>query len=84
MRVVARLGQKSAPVRDHIRPFTVDFEPGDRLWQDGAVEQPALRAGRGLGIEQARLQRENLLQAFDVAPGNWEQAQFDPPLECIG
>jgi len=61
----------------------MDLEPGDRLWENGPMEQGALGASACLRIEQARLERENLLQPFDVAPGDWQQAQLDPPLERI-
>ena len=72
------LGLKGAPVSDDVGTVAVNFEPGDCFGQDCSVEERALGAGAGLRIEQPRLQRENLLQAFNVAPGNREQTQLDP------
>ena len=52
-------------------------------WNVERWSSAALRAMRRLGVEQPRLQREDLLQAFDVAPGDREQAELDAPLERI-
>ena len=44
-----------APVRDDIGAIAVDLEPGERFVEDGAVQQPSLRARRRLDVEQLRL-----------------------------
>jgi hypothetical protein len=82
--VLVWLRLQTPPVSHDIRPIAVNLEPGDRFRQHGAVKQCALGPCRGLRIEQAWLQRQDLLQTLDVSPGNRQHSQFDPPLERIG
>ena len=62
----------------------MDLQPGDRFVEDGAVEQAAMGALRRLQVEQARLQRDDLLQPLDVAPRDRQHAELDPALERVG
>ena len=73
-----------APVRDDVGPIAVNLEPGQRLVERRPVEQPALGAERRLDVEQPRQQREDLLQALDVAARDRQQAELDAPLQRIG
>ena len=77
------LSHQLAPVFDHLGAVAVDLEPGERLVEGRAVEQSPLRAIRSLDVEQPLLQHQYLLQAFDVAPGDWEQAELDAAFERI-
>jgi hypothetical protein len=82
--VFARFGLQRAPVCDDVGPIAVNLEPRDGFREDCTMKQRALRPRRSLGVQQTRLHGEDLLQPFDVTPGDRKQAQFDPPFECVG
>ena len=66
-----------------IGPIAVDLHPRDRLVQRRSVEQAALGAGRRVDLEEPRLHRHDVLQSFDVAPGDREHPDLDAPLERV-
>src|SRR5262245_1442588 len=70
-------------MRGRLRTIAVNLQPGERLVDDVAMEQRALRAKRRAQVPEARLDDENLMQALDVAPGNRQHAELDPTLEWI-
>ena len=55
-----RLGLEVAPVIDHVRPVSVNLEPGHRLGERRPVQQAALGALRGGDLQQAVLHRHDL------------------------
>ena len=73
----------AAPVRQHLGAVAVDFEPGQRVAEDVAMEQSALRLEGGPQIHQPRLHREDLVQPLDVAARHRQDAEIDPALERI-
>jgi len=79
-----RLSQQASPVSDRIGTIAVNLEPGDRFGQHRPVHQRTLGARRGLRVEQARLQREDLLQAFDIPPRDRQHSQLNSAFERIG
>ena len=78
------LFQHPTPVRHHIGPFAVNVQPREALGKRAAMQDASLRPVRSIDIEKLGLQREHLMQPFDVSPRDREQAQFDAPLERIG
>ena len=67
-----------------IRPVAVNLEPCQRVVQHMPMEQCALRPERRANVHEPRLQREDLVQPFDVSPWHRQHAEFDAPLERIG
>ena len=55
---------------DDLRVLPVDVEPGQGIAEGAAVHQGALHAGRGVGLEQALLQRQQVPQLLDVLAGH--------------
>ena len=69
---------------DNVRAIAVDVQPGQRIVQHRSMEQRALRALGRLNIEELRLDRQDLAEAFDVTTGDWQQAELDALFEGIG
>ena len=78
------LGLDRTPVRDDVRPLTVDVQPGQRLIERAPVEQSALGALRCLNVEQLRLGRQDLVKPLDVPAGDRQNAQLHAALQRIG
>jgi hypothetical protein len=57
------------PVRHRIRVVAMNVQPRDRFRESTSVEKAALGTGRSVQVYEARLQREDLMQPFDIAPG---------------
>lgn len=75
--------EEMAPVLDDIRSVAVDVEPGQRLRQRRSMEQTALAAHWCLDVHQSRNDAEHLLESFDVAARDRQQAELDPPLRPV-
>src|ERR687897_2259109 len=73
-----------APVRDGVRTIAMNLEPRQRLREGGPVEHAALRARGRVDFRQPLLDRQDLVQPFDVPPRDRQQPQLDPALERIG
>jgi hypothetical protein len=80
---VGGLRLQVAPVADHVRPIAVDFEPRQRFLERGPVEQGPTRSEWRVDVEQARLQRHDLMEALQVATGNRQHPDVDAPFEWI-
>lgn len=83
MRVRRCLGLELAPVRDGIGTIAVNLQPRERVLQNRAVQQSALRPYRGLDVNELRLDRDDLLQSLEVAPGYGQYAKLDSAFERI-
>lgn len=79
-----RLLLELTPVCDRFWSISVDLQPGDGFRKCRSMEQSALDANRSIQVEQPVLQRDDLVQPFDVAPGNGQQSEFDAAFERIG
>jgi hypothetical protein len=67
-----------------VRPIAMNLQPGERFAEDVTMEQGALRTQRCAEVEEARLQREDLLETLDVAPRHLQHAQLDAAFERVG
>ena len=73
------LGQHGDPVFDDFRRFPVNLHPGERLAEDVAVRERALRPHAGGQVAEPSLESENLSQTLEIAarqrqtsePGQW-------------
>ena len=57
------------PVCHRIGVVAMNVQPRDRFRESTSVEKAALGTGRSVLIYEAGLQREDLVQPFDIAPG---------------
>jgi len=81
---MCRLLLELTPVGNRFRSIAVDLQPGDSFRECRSMEQTALDLNRRIQVEQSMLQRDDLVQPFDIAPGNWQEPELDAALERIG
>jgi hypothetical protein len=67
--------EDSLPVRNEIGHASVNLEPGQRVAEDAAVCERALHARRRREVLQAPLHADDLAQALDIAPREWQVAE---------
>ena len=57
------------PVFSQLRRLAVNFQPGQRVPEDVAMRQCALRARARAEVSQSPLQSPDLAEPFDIAAG---------------
>ena len=72
---VAGRFDEAAPVFEHLGRLAVNLQPGQRFLERAAVHQRAPGARRQAHVDQPALQRQDLPQPLDVAPGERQHAR---------
>jgi len=82
LRIRRRVCLQRPPAGDGVRAIAVDLEPGQRLIEDRAAQQAALRARAGAQGEEPRLRPPPGFGCMASAPHGLPPASPQPPGCC--